>query len=382
MRRSISAAVGAFVLTTAAVIPAGPARADAFRNDQWYLRTLKISQAHAISTGVGVTVAVIDTGTYPHPDLKRNLLNGIDELAGATGDGRDDQDGHGTNMSAIIAAHGRNGNDGVLGIAPSAKLLPVKIANKKNNMPANLMAKGVEWASNEGANVINVSAGGALDFGLEDAVNKAIENDIVVVAAVGNTSKGFLIGDPAAIDGVLAVGAVGRDGNHASLSLTDPKVQLCAPGMDITTAQPKNRYIDGSGTSEATAVVSGAAALVRAKFPQLSAKDVINRLTATADDIGPPGRDSQCGFGALNIVKALTADVPPLAGSASASPRATATDVPATAAPTTPGSAPPAAQDAKPTGSSAPVVVGAVVFGLALVGVVLFLANRRRRGSA
>jgi type VII secretion-associated serine protease mycosin len=382
MRRKLGAAVGIIALAGATVIPSDPAKADSFRNDQWYLQSLRVSEAHAISEGGGVTVAVIDTGTYPHPDLKNNLLTGVDEASEESSNGHDDQDGHGTNMAAIIAAHGRNGDDGVLGIAPSAKILPVKVSKSDGLMSAARAAKGIRWATDQGAKVINASISTGVSFDVEDAVAAAIDSDAIVVAAVGNTSKGFLITEPAMIDGVLAVGAVGRNHKHAPFSIVDPKVQICAPGVDITTAEPKNKYIDVSGTSEATAVVSGAAALVRAKFPQLSAKDVINRLTATADDIGPPGRDSQCGFGALNIVKALTADVPPLEGSASASPSATATDVPATAAPTTPGSAPPAAQDAKPTGSSAPVVVGAVVFGLALVGVVLFLANRRRRGSA
>jgi MYXO-CTERM domain-containing protein len=129
------------------------------------------------------------------------------------------------------------------------------------------------------------------------------------------------------------------------------------------------------GTSPATAIVSGAAALVRAKFPQISAQEVIHRLTATADDIGPPGRDNECGFGVLNIVKALTADVPPLATTASASPSATTTT-------TTPAS--PAgsgiAQSPAPASGNTPVVIGGVVFGLALVGG-LFLLARRRRGS-
>jgi len=377
----LNAAAGILALAAATMIPADPAKADSFRNDQWYLKSLKITQAHQISKGAGITVAVIDTGTYPHPDLERNLLRGVNEIPGATGDGRVDQDGHGTNVASVIAAHGR-GSDGVLGIAPSAKIVPVKITNKGSTMPSATMAKGVEWATQHGANVINVSAVTGLNFALEDAARDAIERNVVFVAGAGNTGQQLLIAYPAAIDGVLAVGATGRNGKHAPVSLVDPKVQICAPGVDITTAHPKTEYEDATGTSESSAIVSGAAALVRAKFPQLSAKDVIHRLTATADDIGPPGRDNQCGFGALNIVKALTADVPPLEGSASASPSATASDVPSTAAPTTPASGPPAAQDAEPTADNTPVVLGAVVFGLVLVGVVLFFANRRRRGSA
>ena len=322
-----------------------------------------------------MTVAVIDTGVYPHPDLRRNLLSGISKVAGSS-DGTTDQAGHGTQMAAIIAAHGRNSRDGVLGIAPLAKILPVKISNKENSAPSQLMAPGIVWATQHGAKVINVSAVTGPAFELDDAVSAAMKADTVVVAGVGNTSQSLLIGYPAAIDGVLAVGAVDRNNKHAEFSINDPKVQICAPGVSITTAQPKDKYSDVDGTSPATAIVSGAAALVRAKFPELSAQDVIHRLTATADDIGPPGRDNECGFGVLNIVKALTADVPPLAGTTSASPSATSTTQAATTSPA--GST--AAQSPASAKSNTPVVVGGVVFGLALVGGLLFIA-RRRRGS-
>jgi subtilisin family serine protease len=116
-------------------------------------------------------------------------------------------------------------------------------------------------------------------------------------------------------------------------------------------------------------------ALVRAKFPQLSAAEVIHRITATADDIGAPGRDDECGYGELDIVKALTADVPPLGGDASASPSASVTT--SAAAPvTTGGAAPPAAEDKS---SSGPLVVGVVVVVLLVAGAVGFVAMRRRQ---
>ena len=371
MQRRLNLAAGIIALAAATVVPAGPAHADSFRDDQWYLRTLKVTQAHAISEGAGVTVAVVDSGVYPHPDIQHNLLRGINEITGAS-DGRVDSVGHGTNMAAIIAAHGRNSRDGVLGIAPSAKILPVKISNDANNVPSQIMATGIVWASQHGAKVINVSAVTGPAFELDDAVSSAIKADTVIVAGVGNTSKSLLIGYPAAIDGVLAVGAVDRNNKPAGFSIKDPKVQICAPGVSITTAQPKDKYSDVDGTSPATAIVSGAAALVRAKFPRLSAPEVIHRLTATADDIGPPGRDKECGFGVLNIVKALTANVPPLESTASASPSATTT----TPAAATPG--PTGSTNAQPASSNTPVVLGGVVFGLALVGALLYLARRRR----
>ncbi|MET0418509.1 MAG: S8 family serine peptidase [Actinoplanes sp.] len=142
----------------------------------------------------------------------------------------------------------------------------------------------------------------------------------------------------------------------------------------MTTAEPQSRYADVGGTSPAAAIVSGAAALVRAKFPQLSAADVIHRLTATADDIGPPGRDDECGFGRLNIVKALTADIPPSnAPTASSAPAPTTT----TAAPTP--TLPPSSADQAPASSNTPLFLGGLA-GLVIAGALAaILAIRRRR---
>ncbi|MEU8815619.1 type VII secretion-associated serine protease mycosin [Actinoplanes sp. NPDC048796] len=368
-------AIGVFAAATLIAIPAQPAHADSFRIDQWYLKTLNISEAHAISKGAGISVAVIDTGVYPHVDLRRNLLPGVN-LASGGGDGRKDQDGHGTGMAGIIAAHGR-GDDGVLGIAPSAKVLPIKITNRGSSMPAATMTKGVEWAMRNDAKVINISAETSPAFGLADAVSVAISNDIVVVAGAGNKSKQAIMAYPAAIDGVLTVGAVDRRGKYASFSITGRRVQICAPGDEITTTQTQGKYVDTSGTSAATAVASGAAALVRAKFPQISAEEVVHRITATADDIGAPGRDDECGYGRLNIVKALTADVPPLGGQTPASPT-TAPPVTAAAAPAT-SAAGAAQQGAEEGGRGRGLLYGGIAAVVGLGGVLGFVVLRRRR---
>src|SRR5689334_7619008 len=126
MRFRFAAAAGALTLAAAITVPAAPAFADGVRNDEWYLKSLNVARAQAISKGSGVTVAVIDTGVYPHPDLQRNLLAGANFLPGETGDGRTDPDGHGTNVAALVAAHGKNSNDGAIGIAPAAKILPIR----------------------------------------------------------------------------------------------------------------------------------------------------------------------------------------------------------------------------------------------------------------
>jgi subtilisin family serine protease len=281
-------------------------------------------------------------------------------------------------MAAIVAAHGR-GNRGVLGIAPAAEILPVRVADSQAQGTDADLGDGVEWAVRNGADVINVSAGAGPTPEIEDAVSDALKADIVVVAAIGNRPESAISDYPAVIDGVLAVGATGQDGEHASFSLDDRKVQICAPGEKIRTAQPKTGYVDSTGTSPATAIVSGAAALVRAKFPRLSAREVIHRLTATADDIGPPGRDKECGYGELNIVKALTADVPPLAGATAA-----ATPTPSSAPNTQGGYLDPGATTAtappdRPASNGTSLLLGALAGLVVAGGLAGFLVLRRRR---
>ncbi|MEV4344810.1 S8 family serine peptidase [Actinoplanes sp. NPDC049596] len=372
-----TATAGAIVLAAAILIPASPAMADSIRNDQWYLKSLRISDAHAISKGSGETVAVIDTGSFAHTDLRQNLLEGVSFVSGESSDGRTDRSGHGTNMAALVAAHGR-GNDGILGIAPGAKVLPVKISNSADKAPPKEMAKGIEWALAKNARIINVSAGIGPSFDLQDAVARAMGADAVVVASIGNAGQDAIVGYPAAIEGVLAVGSVGPDGKHSALSVNTPKVQICAPGVEITTAEPKNKYVNVGGTSPAAAIASGAAALVRSRYPKLSAEEVIHRLTATADDIGPPGRDDECGFGRLNIVKALTADVPPLEGETSA-PSA-ATTAPVTVGPTA-SAAGAVVEEAEPASASRGLLYAGVAAVVVVAAALVFFVGRRRRGA-
>jgi type VII secretion-associated serine protease mycosin len=382
------AAAGALTLAAAVTIPATPAFADGIRNDQWYLKSLDVAQAQGITKGSGVTVAVVDTGVYPHPDLQQNLLAGVNLMPGGKGDGQADQDGHGTNVAALVAAHGRNGNSGILGIAPAAKIMPIKAADDGNQFSADTMAQGISWAVSNGAKVINVSAGTGPADALINAVDSAISHDVVVIVAAGNYSKQAIMDYPAAVDGVLAVGATDRNGKHASFSVVDKRVGICAPGKGITTTEPKNKYVEVDGTSSSAPIVAGAVALVRAKFPKLSGPEVIHRLEATADDIGRPGRDDQCGYGELNIVKALTADVPPLAnGTASAAATASAgasgggqahyIDPGATTA-----AAQPTNTDTQPASSSTPLILG-LVAGLVVAGglIALLVARQRRRNS-
>jgi type VII secretion-associated serine protease mycosin len=295
-------------------------RQDTIRERQWHLSFLTITQAHQLTKGEGVIVAVVDTGVdAAHPDLRGRVLTGVDLTAEPTAtQGHTDDDGHGTAISGIIVANGE-----ALGIAPEGRVLPVRVSTTSTGFNSRL-DKGIDWAVDHDAQVICIAAGGANAPSVEASVSRAQSADAVIVAAAGNYPETNAVEFPAAYPGVIAAAGVGRTGEHVALSVEGPQVVLAAPAVDIVTTAPtgpgSTGYVKTSGTSDATAIIAGAAALVRARFPDLSAAEVIHRLTATADDKGLPGRDHQYGFGVLNIVRALTADVPPLNPSVSATP--------------------------------------------------------------
>ncbi|WP_173057891.1 type VII secretion-associated serine protease mycosin [Phytohabitans houttuyneae] len=311
---------------------------DRIRNDQWHLRYLQAAEAHRHSRGDGVIVAVIDTGVDRHPDLTDNLLPGVD-IDTTNDTGQHDVDSHGTGMAGLIAAHGLGPDTGALGIAPHAQVLPIRYQDLSNQGNSDRIARSIAWAVTHGADVINISGGGGPGEELRSAIDAAVRADVVVVASAGNRPAVRGVTFPAAYDGVLAVGAVDRQGNHAEVSVSGKQIAISAPGVDIYSTSYKGLYRKGTGTSDAAAIVSGAVALVRSKYPELSAPEVVHRLTATATDKGPPGRDEQYGYGVLNLVAALTADVPPLgsATTATATPMAPARTTAAKAAASPPG---------------------------------------------
>ena len=367
------------VLTAALIISfctvglSTPATADQTRQDQWYLQSLDVARAQRLAAGEGVTVAVVDSGVANHRDLDGALLPGFTLLSGKDGHPNNDPAGHGTAMAGLIAARGHSGTNGILGIAPEAKILPIKVegADPERGASPDKVGEGIRKAVQAGANVINVSLATVDSEGLRTAVAFASEHDALVVAGIGNTTNDIYGGHPAVMPGVLAVGATDKSGELAPISIADKNVLLCAPGDFIPNLAANDTYKLTEGTSNSTAIVSGAVALLREKFPKLSSREVIHRLTATADDNGPPGRDTGCGYGLINIVKALTADVPPL-------PSPTPTAAPSSSTPTSAAAQPPT----KPASNSTPLIVGAVL-GLLLVGGVgaAVVVTRRRRGG-
>jgi len=299
--KRILAALAQIVLLA---VVAQPARAsDRVSDGQWFHQFLKTDQAHQVTRGDGVIVAVIDTGIdAAHPDLSGSVLPGTD-LTGS-GDGRTDADGHGTKMASLIAAHGR-----VQGVSPAAKILPIR-SYERIGGGSSKVSLGIRWAVEHDAKVISISGGSEDNLLLRQEIQAATSADVVVVAAAGNRPDDRSVLYPAAIPGVVAVAGVDQNGVTADISVSGPEVVIAAPAVGISGAYLAGRYSDGSGTSDATAIVAGAVSLVRARFPQLKAPEVVRRLTETAIDKGSPGRDPSYGFGVLNLVGALTAELP------------------------------------------------------------------------
>ncbi|MET9631535.1 type VII secretion-associated serine protease mycosin [Lentzea sp. NPDC006480] len=289
--------------------------AQTIEEQEWHLGALDIYSAQDQARGDGVVVAVIDSGVdAKHPDLAGRVLPGTGFGSSKGTDGTTDTDGHGTGMAAIIAATGKNG--GALGIAPGARILPIS-SSEKEQFSLDVVAESIRWAADHGAKVINMSLGfsSSMTPSLVKAVNYAIEKDVVLVAATGNDGKE--VSAPANIGGVIAVAGTNREGKPWKSSNVGADTVLAAPAEGIVTAAPESVYASGyaemDGTSAASAIVSGVAALVRAKHPEMPAKDVVNALIKTAKDMAEPGRDATTGFGMVNPMGALTAQLPPVA---------------------------------------------------------------------
>jgi subtilisin family serine protease len=335
----------AFVLVAGfvglAVAPA-PAHADWVRNDQWQLSALNARTAWHYATGAGVTVAVLDSGVdAAHPDLAGQVLPGADFIDHTT-DGRRDFVGHGTTVAALIAGRADD-TAGVVGVAPHAKILPVRVLDAQNKYDdAALVADGLRWAVDHGARIVNMSLGGsAQSDDLAEAIAYAATHDVVVIACTGNQAAGApnQVWYPARERGVVAVaglsaavaapegaapagtgagaggGGSGTAGRGAEVlwsgSLTGPQTVLTAPAVNLLGARPGG-YWRVQGTSFAAPLVTAAATLIRSRWPELSAANVINRLIRTARDLGQIGRDDRYGYGEVDPVAALTSQVAPV----------------------------------------------------------------------
>lgn len=311
----------AAVLVVVALVSTGlqplPAYGKTVREYQWHLTELGIRQVHRISTGAGQVIAVIDTGVdASHPDLAGQVLPGTGFGADAAADGRSDagDKGHGTAMASVIAATGEDAT-GLLGIAPDAQILPISLGTSINSTE---MAEGIRWAVDHGATIINLSLGavqGGSATGEEiAAVRYALEHDVVIVAAAGNAEQqGAAVNSPGNIPGIITVSGLDRAQELWAGSSRGPEVVVAAPAVEIIAGVPTtvadNGYVLSDGTSDAAAIVSGVAALVRSKFPSMTAPNIVNRMIVTASDLGAQGRDPEFGFGVVSPNAALTTTV-------------------------------------------------------------------------
>ncbi|ALC30828.1 MULTISPECIES: type VII secretion-associated serine protease mycosin [Streptomyces] len=319
--RVLAAVCAAAVL---ALTPAAPAHADAIRDQQWALAALHTDRAWQTTKGAGITVAVLDTGVDgSHPDLQGQVLPGKDLVGFGATRGDSSWALHGTAMAGIIAGRGNGPGraDGVLGIAPEVRILPVRVIleskdparAKARKTRGTALAEGIRWAADNGADVINLSLGDDSesahpDPGEDSAIQYALSKGISVVASAGNGGeKGDRISYPAAYPGVIAVTAVDEYGTHASFSTRRWYATVSAPGVDIVVANPDGHYYIEWGTSAAAAFVSGAVALVRAAHPGLDPAQIKKLLADTARDAPAGGRDDARGYGMVDPAEAIEA---------------------------------------------------------------------------
>ncbi|MFK0152829.1 type VII secretion-associated serine protease mycosin [Streptomyces sp. NPDC090493] len=321
-RRATGAAVSLLLAGSLALLPSTTAYADSIRAQQWGLSALHLDEAWRTTKGKGITVAVLDTGVEAdHPDLAGNVLTAKDMIGFGAGPGDRDWARHGTAMAGIIAGHGHGvGNgDGVMGVAPEAKILPVRVIledgdsarAKARSTRGNALAEGIRWAADHGADVINLSLGDDSDSAHpepseDEAIQYALKKDVVVVASAGNGGdKGDHISYPAAYPGVIAATAVDKFGTRAGFSTRRWYATVSAPGVDIVIADPDHKYYEGWGTSAASAFVSGAVALIKAAHPGLTPAQIKKLLEDTARDAPAGGRDDSRGFGMIDPAAAV-----------------------------------------------------------------------------
>lgn len=295
---------------------------------QWAWRRTLVDRAWDAARGSPqIVVATIDTGVdLEHPDLADVVLPGATFTSsltpGCTADDQDDNS-HGTHVAGIIAATGRDAAS-LSGVAFGVRILPIKALDCAGSGTTSDIARGVKWATDHGARVINVSLGTRIDApALADAVRYALDHDVLVVAAAGNCgamarrcAKADAAEYPAAYPGVLAVGATDSDDAVAAFSTRGGHLALAAPGVGITSTTPgyatylslrgvNPGHAAFTGTSQSSAIVAGIAALVWSARPSLSAWQISTILTSTSDDLGAPGRDDSYGFGRVNALRAV-----------------------------------------------------------------------------
>ncbi len=300
---------------------------------QWGVTQVKAEQAWDITTGSdGIIIAIVDTGTAgDHPDLQGKVIGGRNFVNDT--DNASDDFGHGTYTAGIAAAASNNGQ-GIVGISWGAKIMPVKVLNDRGSGSDEVIARGIHWAVDNGARIINASLGGREDTPiLHEAAQYAHDHNILLVASAGNTPDGKP-SYPAAYDTALAVGATGRSDTYTGFSSFGGYVGVSAPGVGILSTSWEDGKLDyeyGNGTSASAPFVSGIAALIWSVNPGLTADQVKQIIEDTSDDLGDPGRDEHYGYGRVNALRAvqMAQQGPPAPHTPTPSGQATNTPMPA-----------------------------------------------------
>ncbi|HBN09645.1 MAG TPA: hypothetical protein DD435_13675 [Cyanobacteria bacterium UBA8530] len=283
---------------------------DPERGQQYNLDRVVAEKAWEVSMGEEIKIAIVDTGVdQNHPDLAGKLLPGQNILDSALYP-KDDV-GHGTHVAGIAAA-ATNNRLGIAGMAPNAKIIPVKVIDRARGS-ASSFARGIIWAADHGADVMNMSFGTyEPSVVLQKAVAYAIEKNVVLVSTMGNDDeerKRY----PAAYPGVIAVGSIDRQDQKSSFSNYGDWITITAPGTKIYSTAPtyptslvsSNGYAFLSGTSMAAPLVTGIVALVRSQKKGATPAQVKEILQKSADDLGAPGFDKEFGYGCVNARRAL-----------------------------------------------------------------------------
>lgn len=336
----------------------------------WAQRRLGLERAWELASGRDVVVAVLDTGvSAASPALAGAVLSGVDTVG--AGGANTDCEGRGTFVAALIAGRPVPGV-GFAGVAPQARILPVRVSAPGGVATAESLARGIRAAVDRGARVLAVSATTGTDSGvLRAAVAHAAAKDVVVVAAAQDRAGRVAPPRyPASYPGVVAVTGIGADGAPAEAAGVPPRVDVAAPGVNLVGGAPSGRgHYVASGSWAAVGFVAGVAALARDYRPKLTAVQVAHRLRVTADRPGRPLPDPLVGAGTVDPYAAVSAVLPEEAG---ASPRE--------AVPVLPEMPRPRAADQRPR--IAALAVAGVVAALVVAGVVVRGAvsrGRRRR---
>ncbi|MFJ9035512.1 type VII secretion-associated serine protease mycosin [Streptomyces sp. NPDC102406] len=393
-----TALLGVLLVGTAA----GSAHADTTRSQQWFLDAMQAENMWRTSTGEGITVALIDTGVDDsNPDLKGRILPGKDLAPAESGDETTDWDGHGTGMAGLIVGTGAyGGGNGAYGLAPGAKVLPIRLPDTQKSGSRfeadakfeDAVSTAIRYAADHGARIINVSqgiTGDADDFPkFTSAVDYALQHGALIFAAAGNDGdEGNKVGFPAATPGVVAVGAIGRDLHRAEFSTHGPQVDVAAPGVDMVHAcGGKTGLCKTEGTSDAAALASASAALIWSMHPDWTNNQVLRVMRNT---IGGPidgtERNDSIGYGIVRPRVALKTPGDP--GPAAKYPLP---DYPAAATPpadaskgaraeSTAGAKPAASPDSTDSGSNSLLWIGTGAGVVVVLGVVVAIAVKNRR---